>query len=440
MISLLFSFFALKRADAAGFFYVEEVKDGRIYVFADQKNYKVFQQTGELEIRVTRVGAGPNGETIIADSEDALQLYYFKHNLPSEVIEKPSAAPAPAMQEKLPYKFSGLMFGDYFYNISRDPGIGSLSNVALAGPKDFNGFLLRRAYFTFDLDLAKSFTTRFRLEADSASLDSKGKITTFVKDAWIKWAGMIGSTDFIFGIQPTPAYDVSEGLWAYRSLEKTIMDLRGIVPSRDFGVSLKGKIDGGGKFHYWFDFGNGSGNAPEQDKFKRVMGHVEFQPNSHWTFTFYQDFRAAQDIASPIIPDALLNNNSTVTAWFADYGTKDKFNLGYEGFYQNFQHGFTIPTDPAIEVKSRQSIGHSFWAWYNFNPKFGVVGRFDYFDPNTDKLGILDNRNLFIAALVMKPVKNVWIMPNLYVESYGTNADVNTKTSVTGRATLYWYW
>ena len=47
------------------------------------------------------------------DSEDAVNLYNFKHNLPGEYFP-----PKPDEKSKPSYpsgKFSGLMFGDYYY-------------------------------------------------------------------------------------------------------------------------------------------------------------------------------------------------------------------------------------------------------------------------------------------------------------------------------------
>ena len=40
-------------------------KDGRIYVFYDKKEYELFKQVGETPYRLTRIGAGPKGETIV---------------------------------------------------------------------------------------------------------------------------------------------------------------------------------------------------------------------------------------------------------------------------------------------------------------------------------------------------------------------------------------
>ena len=39
--------------------------DGRINVFYDKKLYKEFLQLGETSFRLTKIGAGPNGETIV---------------------------------------------------------------------------------------------------------------------------------------------------------------------------------------------------------------------------------------------------------------------------------------------------------------------------------------------------------------------------------------
>ena len=75
-------------AGAQGFYYKEIAKDGRIYVFNIAAEAERFEQTGEMGRGITRPGAGPNGETIVGDSERALQLYFFKHGI-SEVVPEP---------------------------------------------------------------------------------------------------------------------------------------------------------------------------------------------------------------------------------------------------------------------------------------------------------------------------------------------------------------
>ena len=80
---VLFFFFILPAAtvplEAQGSFYMEVPKEGRIFVFNNMKVYNDWVQSGELGVSITRIGAGPNGETLVFDSEEAVHLYNFKH-------------------------------------------------------------------------------------------------------------------------------------------------------------------------------------------------------------------------------------------------------------------------------------------------------------------------------------------------------------------------
>src|SRR6187549_3461945 len=77
---------APRPAAAQGTFYAEEPKDGRIYVFYFMKSYAEWKQGGEMGKSITRVGAGPNGETLVFDSNEAINLYNYKHGLPLETF------------------------------------------------------------------------------------------------------------------------------------------------------------------------------------------------------------------------------------------------------------------------------------------------------------------------------------------------------------------
>ena len=73
-------------------------------------------------------------------------------------------------------KFTGYIFGDYYYNAVRDTAIAQLKNVANGGLKDLNGFNIRRAYLTYDNDISCCFTSRFRLEMTDKENLTDGKI------------------------------------------------------------------------------------------------------------------------------------------------------------------------------------------------------------------------------------------------------------------------
>src|SRR5262245_45302267 len=82
----------------APFFYAEVPKDGRIYVFSIGQRFEAFEKSGGTEIgqAITRDRYGPNFETVVFDSQNAINLYNFKHGLPSESFAPPEPAPAPA--------------------------------------------------------------------------------------------------------------------------------------------------------------------------------------------------------------------------------------------------------------------------------------------------------------------------------------------------------
>jgi hypothetical protein len=356
-------------------------------------------------------------------------------------------------------KFSGVFYGDYFYDVARDTSTvrANLPNSALTGPSDLHGFIIRRVYFTYDYDFAEQFATRFRLEFDQTanssgaySVLSNGNGSVYVKDAWLRWKNIFKGSDLFFGIQPTSAYEISEGLWSYRSLEKTIMDLRGIVSSRHLGASLRGKLDEEGVFSYWVTIANvNSGTQPKDvtptlrngDKYNLYSLQATYRPVKALTVTAYGDFRPnypVNDPASTAVPKATVANNTFTGALFACYNQGNDFEVSAEGFTQQTGHAYA---DPAAinKLKTLARYGLSIWGWYNFNDDLGAVARFDYYDPKggSDNSEKGDSRNYIIVGFVYRPVKSVQIMPNVQVETYESIPNGRSiDPSVTGRLTF----
>ncbi len=75
-------------AFAQGLYYREIRRDDRIYVFNIAANAERFEQAGEMDVGITKPGAGPNGETVVGDNARALQLFFFKHGI-AEVVPDP---------------------------------------------------------------------------------------------------------------------------------------------------------------------------------------------------------------------------------------------------------------------------------------------------------------------------------------------------------------
>ena len=216
------------------------------------------------------------------------------------------------------------------------------------------------------------------------------------------------------------------------------MDARGIVSSRDLALSLKGKLDKEGMFKYWLMFGDGTGNKPETDKYKRYYAHFQVNPVKNLSLTFYFDFKSKPEINDPnstLNPKATLSNNDLTYAFFAGYKEKDKFSLGAEAFMTTSQNGIIN----GQTIKNRNAIGLSFFASYNFMKNLSAVGRYDFYDPNMDSDYKGDNRNLFLFSMNYSPVEKVTISPNILIETYESlPSGRDIKPSVTPRLTFYY--
>ena len=55
---------------AQNMFYREAEKDGRIYAFAVMSEFQAFEKSGEMGKSITRLGYGPNGQTVVLAVED----------------------------------------------------------------------------------------------------------------------------------------------------------------------------------------------------------------------------------------------------------------------------------------------------------------------------------------------------------------------------------
>jgi len=272
-------------AHAQTFFYTEVAKDGRIYVFASSSRYDAFRKSDGADIGpvTERPGYGPNGETVVFDSNDAINLYNFKHGLPGEQFPKPEESRKPEFPSG---KFSGLMFGDYYWYYERHQDqISGADPTVIEGQQ---GLWFRRIYFTYDLSFNKSLTTRFRLEVNSNGNFTGGNLVPYVKDAYLKWT-YSGEQRLTLGIHPTLTFDWLDVFWGLRHIEKTPADLYRVDSSRDFGVTVDGPtpIDG---LNYAVQFGNESGSGSETDEGKILRFETRYQRNPGIAFDGFYSF------------------------------------------------------------------------------------------------------------------------------------------------------
>jgi hypothetical protein len=404
---------------AQNMFYQEIEKDGRIYVFALMKEYESFDKSGEMGKAITRLGYGPNNETVVFDSEDAINYYNFKHNKPGEVFAKPKEA------VKSPYpsgKIIGLAFGDFYY-------FSDHHDAKFDGQE---GFWLRRAYLGYDHAFSSTISARLRLEMNSNGQLAGGNLVPFVKDAYVTWK-YSGKHQARLGIQPSLTFDSEEGFWGLRHIEKTPADLYKIDSSRDFALSLSGPLGDGG-FSYAAQFGNDSSNGSETDKYKvaRFLGLFEAKSGLRVEGAFNYGKRP---------------NGQDRTTAKGLVGFKNKeFRLAGEYLWQERKSGKTGTPDTKINIWS------AFGVW-DFSPKkASAFGRFDSVKgkvastevglPGADGIDylVLSAKSPFkayIFGLEFHLNGLIRLSPNVEIVNYDDSA---ITKDVVPRLTFYWTW
>ena len=327
-----------------------------------------------------------------------------------------------AQETTSPVKISGSIFNDFFYNI----------NSVDSTQKDMNGFTVRRIFFTTDYTLSNDFDARLRFEGNQSqgSLTAGGRLTMMVKDAYIKWKNIFKGSELIMGLSPTPSLDLFQA-WGYRSLEKSTVDLYNVVPFRDIGIDLKGKLTEDGRYNYWIKIGNNSNNAPETNKYKRYYASVQMIPVSGLELGFYGDYASKPDRID-LSDKQSKSNNQFIWALFVTHINKDVNAFGANMFVINTQNNFS--SSSLSPLQNQSGVCYSVWGWTAINEKFRLVGRLDRFTINT---ALNESTLTFaVAGLDYRPSQNVSIIPNVEWFDYQKNYMGKEGTDLIARITF----
>ena len=312
-------------------------------------------------------------------------------------------------------KFSGYMFGDYYYFFKDHK----------TELNDQRGIWFRRIYFTYDYKINSSFSTRLRLEmSNEFNFEEAKTMIPFVKDAWFKYK--FSNQSLIIGISPTPTFQLIQKIWGYRSVEKTPLDLQRMASSRDFGLALKGKFDERGMFKYHIMFSNGSSNKQEIDKGKSGLLALAFYPVKEFVIEVYGDYA----------------DHAGSTDWY----TLQAF-IGYKTKTVRAGILYADQTRQMEDVENKKMRVASLFIVGEVSEQFSLFGRVDRnFEPNPqgDKIAFLpfdltSSNIFFVGGVDWHPVKQVRFMPNVECIKYDENDEGVTPTSdIIGRITFHW--
>ena len=396
----------------------------------------------------------------------------------------------------------GYVFGDYAYKTHNDTlqrgggavqykGFNSLNSANTSANTNApalvqtNAFQIRRMYLGYDYQFAKNFSAKIVL-ANEQNYDASGlalvtsttpntltttggKNTVYLKYANVKWMNIFKGSDLVIGQLETNSFASAgntEQAWAYRSIERTIMDLHNTDASSDLGISLQGKVmlqhaEDSLKpmfLGYSVQVGNGNSASPETDIFKKYRGnvYVSFLKQS-LTIGLYGDY--AQTQFSPY------HTSNTTFKAYAAYKTS-WFRVGAEVFQQKNQNsdiykvssngivaGTTI-ADTANGVQMGWSVfasGTILKSKKTNQSLLSIFARYDSYNPdtkwNTNNVyskasSAITGSNITTATFYKQtfitggldfcPNPRVHIMPNIWFNSYKTNM---TTTGAGGTGT-----
>lgn len=295
-------------------------------------------------------------------------------------------------------RFSGLLFGDYHYELAHH-------DDAVEGN---NGFWLRRIFFTYDNDLSDQFAMRFRLEMNGpGDFKTATALIPFVKDAYL--AAKLGRHTLMLGLVGTQMFSQVEEFWGYRPMEKTAIDLFKFGSSRDLGLGLQGPLDKGGKVTYSLVVGNGSGTKSESNRGKGAYGRLDFQFSPALLLELYADYVHTGTDSSTSVFQAL-------AGWKGDRG-RVGLNFGW-------RHARTAGMGSDLKFISLFGV-------FKAGKKIDLVGRFDHLlDPNPagsriDYIPMADNvkANAVLAGLGWSASDKVKVIPNLKYVFYDAPGD-----------------
>jgi hypothetical protein len=368
--------------------------------------------------------------------------------LPSVVKAQASGMQTTTPEEFKPSgAFTMQFFADYYYQLASDTAALGSKGYYEPNARFAQAFDIRRVYLGYDYNFTKNIAAQLLLSHENGS-PSNGDVVIdqnrglYIKAANVRFKNAVPMSTLIIGQQGTAAFALTEQVWGYRSVEKTMMDFRGMAQSNDLGIQLTGNIDNEKMIGYSAMISNGNGAKAENDKYKKFAGEV----------------------------NANLMENKIILEAYADYtdlaptkdslGSHDRSNATIKGMAAYMSDPITIGAEYALQTMSGQSryvaygdaaqSGLSVFARGYILPKqLNWFARFDMFDPDTKAVqtNIVTRtassvRESFITAgidWIPDAAANVHIMPNFWMNRFSDkSAAARGYEAVTvGRLTFF---
>jgi hypothetical protein len=372
----------------------------------------------------------------------------------------------------------GLVFGSAYAKVHAD----SINNSTIVKttptqysgvPQGFDALSIQRVYLGYDYFFNPSFSAHLVVAHEEFydggptaltkdNIDNVDDRSLYIKFCNFEWDNIFKGSNLTVGAMPTPGYPLTEDpLWGYRSLERSVMDMRGIVSSNDVGVNLGGKFwsqkDISGRENtvigYNIMVGNNTNAQPDNvgitpadaSNFKRFYGDLYARfLGDKLVFDIYSDYHTVTPGQNDLV-------------WRGIIGYKARnYNISFEYFDENMSNqAVYAPTAGAkLDTASISRSGISIEGAlvlsrdkHTQDPKFSLVARYDIYNPdanfNTNYAYATNETNtnynyspsnvyteqFFLFALDCQPINQIHIMPNIWYDGFR-----NRVNDIEGRA------
>jgi len=288
-MALLVSLAGAAIASAQGYYYKEIRREDRIYVFNIAEEAERFEKSGEMGRGITRPGAGPNGETVVADSEKALQLFFFKHGI-AEVVPEP-AAPVQRIEwrdgkTRITTNLAYLEISNrvqFRYTHEFPDEISPLLPGLAAAGDDRGSFRIRRAKLKLEGWFWRQNNLTYELQLNWPAVNTTANPGAMLEDANIAWDPQGRGTFRMLGGQ----FKVPSFLQQLTSSGNQSFVDRSLVSDqyargRDIGVAVQGVLFAN-KLEYRAGVFNGNGltQSVNDNAAMQLNARILWQPNGN---------------------------------------------------------------------------------------------------------------------------------------------------------------
>jgi hypothetical protein len=296
-------------------------------------------------------------------------------------------------EETEAFRLGGLLFGDMYTIASHHTSSGDGAS----------GFVLRRGYLTANFDLGRHWSGRARVE-----VNQDGEFETYALDTRLKdlsLARKIGRHEMVLGLSPTLTYDLIESTWGARYLMRTPLDLQG-VPSRDTGITLKGRFGRNDALGYRVMYGSGLEYANQGGGGDKLMAALTWFPSASLHVDVYTDYEKRSGLTDQRTWQVFVGQKTDTLRWGLQYSHQDR------------------QDDPTLELTSAFVVG-------NLRDKLSLIGRIDQLlepSPRGDGIAYVPfdptaRATMLLAGLEYRISPVFRLTPNVIWTTYRVNSD-----------------